>query len=81
MRRIAVSAVREHIADVLGHVAHRRERVVLTRHGRDLGAIVPMEDLDRLRELEAMADTTRMRAYRTSWRRVTDAIHRRDRPR
>ena len=38
VRRIAVSAVRERIADVLGHVALRRERIVLTRHGRELGA-------------------------------------------
>lgn len=77
MQRIAVSAVREHIADVLGHVARRRERVVLTRHGRELGAIVPMEDLERLRALEAVDDQPRMSAYLASWRRVTESIHRR----
>ena len=76
VRRVAVSAVRERIADVLGHVALRRERIVLTRHGRELGAIVPMQDLERLRGMDA-AEATPPSAYQRSWRRVTDAIHRR----
>ena len=76
MRQIAVSAVRERIADVLGHVAHRRERIILTRHGRQLGAIVPMEDLERLRSLETEDESRSMTAYRVSWKRVTDALHR-----
>ena len=77
MRRLAVSAVRERIADVLGHVASRRERIILTRHGRDLGAIVPMEDLARLHALEVGERERSMRAYRASWRRVTEVLHRR----
>lgn len=77
MRQLAVSAVRERIADVLGHVAQRHERIILTRHGRELGAIVPMEDLERLRSLEAGERGRTMRAYRASWRRVTEALHRR----
>lgn len=77
MRRISVSAVRERIGDVLSHVAHRRERIVLTRHGREIGAIVPMEDLERLHALEAEQDEGPLTPYRTSWRRLTDSIHRR----
>lgn len=76
MRQIPVSAVRERIADVLGHVALKRERIILTRHGRELGAIVPMEDLERLRSLEAGEASRSMTAYRASWKRVTDALHR-----
>lgn len=76
LREIAVSAVRERIADVLGHVAHKRERIILTRHGRQLGALVPMEDLERLRLLEAGDESRAMTAYRASWKRVTDALHR-----
>lgn len=78
MRRIAVSAVRERIGDVLSHVAYRRERIVLTRHGREIGAIVPMEDIERLRALDASEDDDGpMTPYRTSWKRITDSIHRR----
>ena len=78
MRRIAVSALRERIGDVFNHVAVRRERIVLTRHGHELGAIVPMEDLERLRALDAgEEDEGPLTPYRTSWRRLTDSIHKR----
>lgn len=81
MRRIAVSAMRERISDVVGHVMHRRERVVLTRHGKEVWAIVPMEDLARLERFEHF-DAPRERrsavdAHRVSWRKVTEAFHRR----
>jgi prevent-host-death family protein len=76
MRRIAVSAARDSIAEVLARV-QRRERVILTRHGRDVGAIVPMEDLHALRETEPAHESRALQAYRASWRRVTDAIHHR----
>ena len=77
MRRIAVSALRERIGEVFAHVAVRRERIVLTRHGRELGAIVPMEDLERLRALESEQDEGPLTPYRTSWRKLTESIHRR----
>jgi prevent-host-death family protein len=76
MRRLPVSEARERIADVLGRV-QRRERVILTRHGRDVAAIVPIEDLDRLRGDEPPDESRVLAAYRSSWRRVTDAIHHR----
>jgi prevent-host-death family protein len=78
LRRIAVSALRQRIGDVFVHVAVRRERIVLTRHGRELGAIVPMEDLERLRSIDAGDDQDGpMTPYQTSWRRLTDSIHKR----
>jgi prevent-host-death family protein len=78
VRRIAVSALRERVGDVLVHVAVRRERIILTRHGRDLGAIVPIEDVERLRALDAAADDRdALTPYRNSWRRLTESMHRR----
>jgi prevent-host-death family protein len=77
LRQIAVSALRERIGGVLRHVATRRERIVLTRHGRPIGAIVPMEDVERLRNLDAADTDGGLTPYRTSWRRLTDSIHRR----
>lgn len=78
MRRLSVSTARERIADVLTHVHLRRERIVLTRHGRPIGAIVPLDDLKRLTELEeeGAAESPAMTAYRVSWRSVTQRIHR-----
>lgn len=79
MRRIGVSAARERLADVVAHVATRRERVLLTRHGRPLGALVPLEDVERLRDLdraEMATDTPTLSAYRATWKRLTETIHR-----
>lgn len=77
MRRMSVSEARERIADVMGRV-QRRERVIVTRHGRDVAAIVPIEDLDWLRAAESPHDESRVTiAHRSTWRRVTDAIHHR----
>ena len=78
VRRITVSTVRERIGDVLTHVALQRERIILTRHGREIGAIVPMEDLARLHALDAdEQEDGPLTPYRTSWRRLTDSIRRR----
>lgn len=74
MRRIAVSALRQRIADVLAHVARSEERVVLTRHGRAIGAIVPLSDLRRLERLDGNTTddvTPTVAAYRESWKRFT----------
>jgi prevent-host-death family protein len=77
VRRIPVSAARDRIAEVLARV-QRQERVILTRHGRDVGAIVPIEDLEQLHRLEVPdAAHGALTGYRASWRRVTDAIHHR----
>ena len=80
MRRIAVSAVRERIADVVAHVHIRRERIVLTRHGRPVGAIVPIEDLELLdattRVDPSVPSIDSMTAYRHSWRRLTERVRR-----
>jgi prevent-host-death family protein len=77
VRRIPASALRERLGEVLRLVAVRRESIILTRHGHELGAIVPMEDLERLRALDAEQSGARLAPYRSSWRRLTDSIHRR----
>lgn len=51
MTRIPVTKARKTLSDVVSHVAFGGDRVVLSRNGRDLAAIVPME-LYRLMELE-----------------------------
>jgi prevent-host-death family protein len=41
------------LAALLDRVARAGSRVVLTRDGRPLGALVPVDDLDRLQQLDA----------------------------
>lgn len=50
---ISVADARNDLADLLNRVAYGKERMVITRHGRELAALVPVEDLqliDKLRQ-------------------------------
>lgn len=56
MARLSASQVREHFSDTLNRVAYRGERIVLRRRGKDLAAVVPIEDFALLEELENRLD-------------------------
>ncbi|MEO8453025.1 MAG: type II toxin-antitoxin system prevent-host-death family antitoxin [Gemmatimonadota bacterium] len=51
--RAATSEVRERLADLVTDVAFRNVRVILQRHGKDIAALISVEDLERLRRVEA----------------------------
>jgi prevent-host-death family protein len=54
MKQITTAEARKHMAELLNRAAYGKERFVVTRHGKELVAIVPLEDitlLDRLRAL------------------------------
>ena len=53
MTRLSMKEVRGGLSTITSRVAYRKERVVLVRNGKDTAAIVPLEDLQRLQELEA----------------------------
>lgn len=56
MPRITASEAREQFATILNEVAFGGERVLLHRHGKDVAAIVPIEDLQLLEALEDKMD-------------------------
>lgn len=56
MTRLAVSKAREDLADMLNRVAYGHERVVLERRGKNVAALIPIEDLELLEILEDKAD-------------------------
>lgn len=59
MRDVTTAEARKNLSDLLNRVAYSRERVVVTRHGREIAAIVPVEDLnllDRLRDALSHSD-------------------------
>ena len=58
MAKIAVIDARKDLADVLNRAAYGKERVVLTRRGKDVAAIVPMDDLNILEAIEDHMDVT-----------------------
>lgn len=52
MRHVTTSEARGELSEILNRVAYGRERVVIRRRGRDLAAVISVEDLRRLERLE-----------------------------
>lgn len=49
---VSVSEARETFADLVNRVAYRNERVLVTRRGRPIAAIVPIEQVEALERME-----------------------------
>ncbi len=59
MKRVTTAEARKNMAELLNRAAYGKDRFVVTRHGKGLVAIVPLEDvtlLDRLRALLSKKD-------------------------
>ena len=61
MTTLPISEAREHLADLGNRVALRGERIVVERRGRDLFALVPVDDLELLERLEDEMDLDALR--------------------
>lgn len=56
MVRIAANEARKEFAEVLNRVACKGERIILQRRGKDVAALVPLEDLQLIEALEDEVD-------------------------
>ena len=62
--KLTAAKARDHFSEVLGRAAYGKERVVIHRHGKPFAAIVPLEDMALLEELENRQDVKDFRAAR-----------------
>lgn len=53
---VSTSKARVDFAEMINLVAYRGERVVLDRHGKPIAAIIPIDDLTFLEEIEERMD-------------------------
>ena len=78
MTTIPISEAREHLADLGNRVSLRGERVVVERRGKNLFALVPVEDLELLERLEDRLDLDAIRAAKNlptkPWAAVKTAL-------
>lgn len=56
MSIISTVEARTHFSDVINQVIYAKEHITLSRHGREVAAIVPLEDLQLLEKLEDSID-------------------------
>ena len=57
------------LPETLRRVAGERERVIVRRRGKDVAALVPLEDLAALEEMEDRQDARDFRAAKRQWER------------
>ena len=66
---LTVTAARETFAEVVTDAAVRKNRVVVSRHGRPAVAVVPIEDLEALEAMEDARDAAEIKAALVDWER------------
>ena len=62
MVTIPISQAREHLSDLGNRVSLRGERIVVERRGKNLFALVPVEDVEFMERLEDKMDLEAIRA-------------------
>jgi prevent-host-death family protein len=58
MTHLAVADARRDLSDILNRVVYSGERIIITRHGKDVAAIISSKDLEALEKIEDMIDVT-----------------------
>jgi len=53
---ITAKQLKESSAEVLGRAQYGHERIIVTRHGKEVAAVVPVEDARLLERLEELLD-------------------------
>jgi len=61
METLNVVAARRDFSEIMARVAYTGQRIVIERKGRPMMALVSIEDLNRLQELETGGQSARMR--------------------
>ena len=56
MRNVNAAEARDDFADTVNRVAYGKERIVISRRGKELAAVIPIEDLHLLERLIAEAE-------------------------
>ncbi|HKA53366.1 MAG TPA: type II toxin-antitoxin system prevent-host-death family antitoxin [Candidatus Binatia bacterium] len=69
MTRLAADKACENFSGTLDRVATKGERIVLHRQGKNVAALIPVEDLALLEELEDRLDLEDFRAAKEEWER------------
>lgn len=56
MTELSVAEAREQFSEAINRAAYGKERIVVTRRGKPLAAIVPIEDMEAMEAIEDRID-------------------------
>lgn len=72
MTTMTTAKARQKFSDLINRAAYGKERIVLTRRGKKLAVIVPIEDLEILEEVEEMEYLHDVKAVEEAWKEQGD---------
>ena len=61
MTKLSTVKARDQFSEMVNRAAYGKERIVLTRRGRELAAVVSIEDLELLEKMEEELDLEEVR--------------------
>jgi len=64
---LSTTTARDRFTEVVDRAAHGKERVALTRRGKPVAAVVPIEDMELLESLEDGHDAALIRTRLAEW--------------
>lgn len=53
---ISTIEAKEEFSELINRVSHHKERIILTRRGKEIAAIVPLEDFAHLQQTQSKND-------------------------
>lgn len=74
MSSISTVEARDRFSEVVNRAAFGQERIVLTRRGKALAAVIPIEDLEWLQQLEDQHDIAEAEAALKEYRETGESV-------
>jgi len=71
MKKLETTAARQQFADTLNRVAYGHARIVVRRRGKDIAAVVPVDDLDLIKRCEEEEGARKKKAPGRARKRAT----------
>jgi prevent-host-death family protein len=60
-KMVSVAQAKNNFSDLLNRVIYRRERIIVSKHGKPVGALISTKDLEQFEELEKQQTLARIR--------------------
>lgn len=60
-KSVSVAEAKNNFSDLLNRVIYRRERIIVSKHGKPVGALISTHDLEQLEELEKQQALARVK--------------------
>jgi prevent-host-death family protein len=56
MKKVSTVKARSQFSDIINRAAYGKETIILTRRGKEVAAVIPLEDLKVIEEMEDRID-------------------------